>query len=125
MNAASGSVRLNGALAEDVLRHRFDAVYVAAQINAIEVELEDLRLREALLDHQREHGLFALAHPVAARGREKERARQLLRQRAAAFFETAGAHVAHDGAADSDRIDAEMRMKSMIFDGDDRVAQVG
>ena len=37
----------------------------------------------------------------------------------------AGAHVAHDRAADGDRIDAEMRMKSMILDGDDRVAQVG
>ncbi len=71
------------------------------------------------------HGLFAFTHPVAARGREKERARQLLRQRAAAFFEAAGAHVAHDSPADGDRIDAEVRMKAMVLDGDDGVAQVG
>ena len=125
MNAASGSVRSKAALAEHVLRHRLDAVDVAAEVNPIEVQLEDLRLREALLDHQREHRLLALARPVAARGREKQRARQLLRQCAAAFFEAAGAHVADDRAADGDRIDAEMRMKSVVFDGDDGVAQVG
>ena len=116
---------VEGGLAEHVLRHRLDAVHVAAEVNAIQVQLEDLRLRESLLDHQREHRLLAFARPVAARRREKQRARQLLRQCAAAFFEAAGPHVADDGAADGDRIDAEMRMESMVFDRDDGVAQVG
>ena len=117
--------QIESALAEDVLRHRFHAVDVAAEINAIEVQLENLLFRQALLDHQREDRFLALAEPVAARGGQKQRARELLRQRAAAFFESAGPHVADDGAADGDRIDADMRVESMIFDRDDGVAQVG
>ena len=37
----------------------------------------------------------------------------------------AGPDVAPDGTADGDRVDTEMRMKSMILDGDNRVAKVG
>ena len=119
MNADSEQRQIGGALTEDVLRHRLDAVDVAAEINAIEVQLENLLFRQALLDHQREDRFLALAEPVAARGGEKQRARELLRQRAAAFFESAGPHVADDGPADGNGIDADMRVESMIFDRDD------
>ena len=65
---------------------------------------------------------------LAAEGldvRQEDRPRQLLRQRAAAFDAAAAAHVAHDGAAEADRIDPGMVIEAAVLDGDDRVLQIG
>ena len=35
------------------------------------------------------------------------------------------ADVAHDGAAERDRVDAGMRVEAVVLDGDERVLQVG
>ena len=91
---------------------------------AVPTELEDLGLGKPLLDHDRQHGFLALAEEIA-RDREKQRARQLLRQRAAAFVEAAGLDVAEDGPPDPDRVDAVVPVEAMILDGHHRVAQVG
>ena len=48
-------------LAEIKLRRRFDAIVAAAQIGAVEIELEDFVLGEPRLDPQREEGLMDLA----------------------------------------------------------------
>ena len=50
MNAASGSVTALRRLPEQVLRHRLDAVDAGAEVDAVQVELEDLRLGELRLD---------------------------------------------------------------------------
>ena len=109
---------------EQVLRHRLDAVHAGAQIDAIQIQLEDLLLRQLRIDHQREDrlaGLAAVRFPV----REKERPRELLRQRAAALDRARRPDVAEDGAAERDRIDARMQEEPVVLDGDERVLQVG
>ena len=109
--------------AEQMPRHRLDAVDAGAQIDAIEVELEDLLLGQLAVDHQREHRLANLA-AVGLLVREEERPRQLLRQRAAALDRARRAEVADDGAAERDGIDAGMRVEAVILDRDERVLQV-
>ena len=66
------------------LRHRLDAVDAGAQIHAVQVELEDLRLRQLRLEQQRDDRFLGLAAD-GPRVREEQRARELLRQRAAAL----------------------------------------
>ena len=78
MSALSASVSVFRRLAEHALRHRLDAVDAGAEIDAIEVQLEDLLLAELRLDQEREHRFARLA-AVALAIREKQRARQLLR----------------------------------------------
>ena len=120
---ALGERQLLRRLAEQVPRHRLDAVDAGAEIDAIEIELEDLRLRQLRVDHQREHRLASLAS-VGPLVREEQRPRELLRQRAAALDRARRAEVAHDGAAERDRIDAGMPVEAVILDGDERVLQV-
>jgi hypothetical protein len=120
---ALGEVQLFGRPAEEVPRHRLDAVDPGAQVDAIEVELEHLRFRELGVDHHRQHRFTRLA-AVGLLVREEERARELLRQRAPALDGAGRSHVAHDGAAERDRIDAGMRVETVILDGDERMLEV-
>ena len=65
--------------AEQMARHRLDAVNAGTQVDPVQIQLEDLLLRELRLDVQRQHRLTELA-AVGLLVREKERARELLRQ---------------------------------------------
>jgi hypothetical protein len=67
-----------------VARHGLYAVDAGAEIDAIQIELEDLLLRKIGVDHEREGG-FADLPPVRFLVRQKERAGQLLRQCASAL----------------------------------------
>ena len=87
-------------------RHRLDAVDAGAQVDAVQVQLEDLVLRQLRLEHHGQHRLLELA-AVGLAVREEQRARELLGQRAAAFERARVAEVAEDGAAEPDRVDAE------------------
>src|SRR6516225_8453079 len=70
--------------AKQMLRHRLDAVHAAAQVDPIQVELEDLPFRELRLDEERNAAFLDLpAERLDVR--EEERARELLRERASAF----------------------------------------
>ena len=111
-------------LAEQMLRHRLDAVDARAQIDAVQIELEDLLLGQLRFDQQRDAAFLDLAAEGPDVG-EEQRARELLRQRAAAFDPAAAADVAHDRAPEADRIDAGMMVEAAILDGDDGVLQVG
>src|SRR5476651_1979066 len=107
-----------------MLRHRLDAIDAGAEVHAVQIELEDLLLGELRLDQQRDAALLDLA-AEALDVRQEDRARELLRQRAAAFQAAAAADVAHDRARDADGIDAGVVIEAAILDGDHRVLQVG
>ncbi len=107
-------------LPEQILRHRLHAVDAGAQINAVQVQLEDLRFRELRLEQQRDAGLFRLA-AVRPYARQEQRACELLRERAAAFHAFARSNVPNNRAGKADRIDARMVVEAAIFDRDHRV----
>jgi hypothetical protein len=117
-----GERQTAGRLAVHVLRHRLDAVDARAQKHAIQIQLQDLPLRQLLFEQQGDDRLLRLAAdgpPV----RQEQGARQLLRQRAPPLHPPAAARVAEHGAGQADRVDAEMMVEAVILDRDDRVAQ--
>src|SRR5437762_620156 len=113
-----------GRLPKQMLGHCLDAIHARAQIDAVQIELEDLFLAELGLDQDREARLLELA-AVRLHVREKQRSRELLGQRAAAFRATAVTNVTRDGASEPDRIDARVIVEAAIFDGDDGVLEFG
>ncbi len=123
MNAASGSVTAAAGLPEQVLRHGLDAVHPGAQVDAVQVELEDLFLGELRFDQQRDPALLDLAGE-GLHVREEDRAGELLGQGAAALHPRPAADVAHHRAAETDRIDSRMIVEAAILDRDDRVLQI-
>ena len=66
-----------GAMAEEAPRRSVDAIGAAAEINPVEIQLEDLVLGEFALDGQRQHAFLDLAAEGAAVG-EEDVARELL-----------------------------------------------
>src|SRR5262249_4787864 len=111
-------------LSKQMLGHRLDAIHAGAQIDAVQIKLEDLFLGELRLDEDRETGLFELAD-VALDVGQKQRAGELLGQCAAALGAAAVTKIARQRAAEPDRIDARMVVEPAILDGDDRVLKVG
>ena len=107
---------------EQVPRHRLDAVDAGAQVDPVQVQLEDLVLRELRVDVEREHRLADLA-AVGFLVRQEERARELLRQRAGPLRRP-GREVPDHRAPERDRIDAEVAVEAMVLDRDERVPQV-
>jgi hypothetical protein len=63
-SAASAIVRSFAALAEVVARRLLDAVAAVTEVDVVQVELEDLVLRELLLEPAREERLADLARQV-------------------------------------------------------------
>ena len=110
-------------LAEGAPRHRLDAVDAAAEVNAVHVELENLPLRKEDLEHQRQYRLLGFPAVGAAVGQE-QRARQLLRDRAATLSHVAP-DVVNDRSGQADGIDSRMQVVAVILDGDDRVLERG
>ena len=94
-----------GAVPEELARGRVDPVGAAAEIDAVEIELEDLILAELALEREREDALLDLADEGPVVGQE-DVARELLGDGRAALAPVAGAQPNLDGARDSDRIDA-------------------
>ncbi len=110
---ALGETEILRRLATDALRHRFHAVNAGAEENAIQVELEDLLLAQLTFDQECDHGFASLA-PITATVGQEQRARQLLRQRAATLVHS-GRDVADQRAAERDRIDAGVKEEAVIF----------
>ena len=121
---ALGEVQCFGGPSEQVPRHRFDAVDACAEIDAVEIELENLPLGQLRVDHQREGGLADLA-AVRLLVRQEQRAGELLRERAAPFDRARRTEIAVDRAAERNRIDARVNEEAVILDGDERVLEVG
>jgi hypothetical protein len=110
-------------LPEHLPRHRLDAVDTAAQVDAIEIQLQDLALRQKDLEHRREHRFLQLA-AVGPGIREVQCAGKLLRDRAAAL-RAVGSQVVERRTRQRDGIDARMQVETVIFNGDHRVLEIG
>ena len=111
-------------LAEIALRRGFDAIGAGAEIDAVEIELEDLVLGMLALQPERELHLLQLALQGALLGQEQVLG-ELLRQRRAALRDAAMQDVGDGGAHDADRVDAEMRIEAAVLDGDEGLRQIG
>src|SRR5690606_23308911 len=105
-------------LAEVEARGTADAVdrppAVLAEVDLVQVRLEDLLLRVAQLEADREHRLARLA-PPGAFGREVDVLHQLLRERAAALDHPAAARVLERGGRGADRIDPGMPEEAAVL----------
>ena len=113
-----------GGLAVIALRRRLDAVGAGAEIDAVEIELEDLVLGVFALEPERQDRLLDLARGGALLGQE-EVLGELLGQRRAALGDAARGQVAEDSARDADRIDAEMVVEAPVLDRDEGLGQIG
>jgi hypothetical protein len=107
-------------VAEEAARGGVDAVGAAAEIDAVEVELEDLVLAEAPLDRERQDSLADLAAEGAAVGQE-DVAGELLGDGRAALSPAALGDADLEGAGHAERVDADMRAVPLVLDRDHRV----
>ncbi len=101
-----------------------NAVGAGAEIDAIEIDLEDLVFGEAVLEPERQQRLADFAGKAALRC-QKQVLGQLLSDRAAALDDLAGREIGDRGAHEPNRIDAEMAVEAAILGGDHRLRQIG
>ena len=110
-------------LAEIAVRRGVDAVGAGAEIDAVEIELEDLVLAE----HARATAPAAPPGPCgeAALGRQEQVLGELLGDRAAALDAWPAREVDQERADEPERIDAEMAVEAAVLGRDHRLRQVG
>ena len=105
-------------MAEELAAGGIDAVGPAAEIDLVEIELEDLLLGEFPFERHRQHRLARLAIGGAV-AVEEQVARQLLGDgRGAADPRPLAEHEFGHGAHQSHRINAEMRMEALVLHRD-------
>ena len=112
------------AMAEVAFGGGFDAIGAGAEIDAVEIEFEDLVLGIFALEPERENRFLNLARNRAFLGQE-EIFGELLGQGRTALHAAAAGDVADHGAADADRIDAQMRIEAAVLDGDEGLRRIG
>src|SRR5262249_2064310 len=100
-----------------------DAVRAVAEVDLVQVEVEDLLLREPLLDAAREHHLADLAR-VGALGREQQALHHLLRDRARALDLAAREQVLPRGARDAREVDSLVLEERPVLRRHERVDHV-
>ena len=110
-------------LAEEFLRRRLDAVHPGAEIDAVQVQGQQLVLGVAGLQIQRQHRFLDLAIKRAA-GAEEQVLGQLLRQRRAALHDVPLGSVLKRRAAQPDGINADVMAKAPVLDRDEGVGHV-
>ena len=111
-------------LAEVGLRRRLDAVRPAAEVDLVQVRLEDLLLRPVPLDLDRPASSPSACASTSSTRREVDLAGELLGDGAAALpGEVAGADVLQERAREAGEVDAGVLVEPTILDGDDRVLQ--
>ena len=120
-----GDLHLAGGFAEIALRRGFDAIGAGAEIDAVEIELEDFWLLLNLRSSQtRQHHLLHLAQERALLGQEQVLG-ELLGDGRAALRDAAVQDVGHRGAREPDRIDAVVAVEAAVLDRDERLRQIG
>ena len=102
------------------LRCRLHPIIAAAEIGAIEIELEDVILAEPRLDPEGEEHFVDFA-PKRAFGRQEKVLGKLLGERGAALTDFAILGIFDKGAQGADEIDAEMVVKTGILGGQHRL----
>jgi hypothetical protein len=108
---------------EIALRRGFDAVGARAEIDAIKIELENLRLGEFVFEPQRKHHFLQFARDRALLGQEQILG-ELLGDGRSALGGAAAQNVADGGAQDAPWIDTVMGVEAAVLDGDERVRHV-
>jgi hypothetical protein len=110
-------------LVEIASRRRVDAVGTGAQIDAVQVDLQDLVLGEAVLQPERQQHFLDLA-AESPLGLQEQVLGELLGDRAAALHDVARPEVRHGGAQEPDGIDAEVVIEPPVLGRDHRLRQV-
>src|SRR5204862_7007155 len=105
----------------EATRGGIDAVGAAAEIDAVEVELEDLVLREAPLQRHGEDRLAKLAREAAVVV-EEDVSGELLGDGRSALPPASLLESDHERSDDADRIDSDMASEAPVLDRDHRVA---
>src|SRR5690606_7474590 len=114
-------------LAEVPLRRRLHAVEAGAQVDLVQVQLEDVLLAEFVLEPRSETDFADLAGELL-RAREllgEDVPSELHRDRAEPFPEGQGRDVAPDRTRDAAQVHAAMLPETPILDGDEAVAEHG
>ena len=107
-------------LVEVEFRRGRDAERAAAHVGAVEIELQDLLLRQVCLQPERQEGFLDLALDGALVGEEQVLG-QLLGQRRAALHDGIGAGIFEHGTGKPDQVDAEMLEKAAVLGGQHRL----
>src|SRR5262245_19835285 len=110
-------------LAEKTQRCRLYAVQTVAEVDLVQVHLQDLILGEFVFEAPREHRFLQFSSQGLV-GRQKVLARELLRQRAAALHGTSRAQVGQGSGGDANDIDSVVLVEALILNGDDGMYQV-
>src|SRR5207247_8075920 len=114
-----GKVQLGCALAEISLRGCFNAITTSAEINAINVKLEDLLLGELTFDAQSYH-CFEQFPTHGAAAQRKAVARELLGNAARAFLGRATQNVVSKGPENAAPINPSMVLEASVLVGSQR-----
>ena len=112
VSSASGLPKYSSAAADH-------AVGAVAEVDGVEVQLEDALLRVALLELPGERGLGHLAVEGLVRA-EQQQLHQLLGDRGAALGDLALGGVHLHGADDGPQVDAAVEPEALVLDGDRR-----
>ena len=109
-----GEVQMVRAMPEELPRCRIDAVRAAAVIDLVQIQLEDLVLREFAFERERQDPFSELAPELLLAGQEHV-ARELLRDGRAALHPASALEAHLDRSRDADRIDADVRPEAAIL----------
>jgi hypothetical protein len=110
-------------LAEVAKRCRLHAVESVAEIDLVEIQLENLVLRELVLETRRHHDLLQLA-AIRLVSRQEALTRELLRDRAAALRRASFPEVGKGGAGHADQVHTSMIVEALILHRDDCLHQI-
>jgi hypothetical protein len=117
-----GQRELLDRLSEVDLGGGLDAVRPGAQVDLVQVEVQDLVLVEVLLDPHGEHHVLDLADVGPVR-RQEERLGDLLGDGAPALLDAAGAQVGPGGAGDSREVEPGVRVERVVLRRDEGLDQ--
>ena len=110
-------------LAEKAERRRLDAVQPVAEIHLVQIQLEDLVLRELALEARTRRELPSACGGMSCRVRKLWRASccvSVLPPCAAR-----SAQIVHGGRQNADEVDAAVVVEALILDREDRVTRCG
>jgi hypothetical protein len=110
-------------LVEELARRRGDAIGAGAEVDLIQIQVEDLVLGELLLQALREDGLLHLALE-APLGREEKRLDHLLRDGAAALDHAVARHVGPEGPQDARGVDPAVGVELRVLGREEREPDV-
>ena len=112
---------------EIVAGGRLDAARAVAEVDVVQIQLEDLVLAEPVLDLVGHPDLEQLAAERALAGGDALRkgvARELHRQRARSFFVTPGLQVREQGADDPAQVDGAVLVEALVLGGEEGLRHV-